>query len=223
MGSQGGQLLRRSKTFRAGWKALLVFALAAVPAFGADTVVEIFQAEDASVIGGKRVEPATVFYTNGRIEKQIQIDTRATKLVVKADTTLKCGSEWPHMLVSIDGLDVLSTSVQENGYTEAPIDVAPGTHTVSVRYDNDYYEPTDAFASDPPKTLTCDRNLIVDAVGLFKGDTSQPPAPSPPASPGQTPPPGPAPPPPPPPRPVPSQAPPPGPTPPPPPVNESDI
>ena len=175
--------MRRSKTFAAGWKALLVFVLAAVPAFGAETVVGIFQAEDASVVAGKRVEPSTVFYTNGRIEKQIRIDTRATKLTVKADTTLKCGSEWPHMIVSIDGLEVLSTSVQESGYTDAPVDVAPGTHTVSVRFDNDYFEPTDAFASDPPKPLTCDRNLIVDSFGLFQGDTSQPPSPSPPSEP----------------------------------------
>ena len=222
MGSQGGQLLRRSRIFAAGWKALLVFALAAVPAFAADTVVGIFQAEDASVVGGKRVEPSTVFYTNGRIEKQIHIDTRATKLTVKADTTLKCGSEWPHMIVSIDGLEVLSTSVQESGYTDAPVDVSPGSHTVSVRFDNDYYEPTDAFASDPPKALTCDRNLIVDSFGLFQGDTSQPPAPSPPSEPGQ-PAPGPSPTPPPPPAPVPTPQPPPGPTPPPPSVNESDI
>jgi hypothetical protein len=162
--------VRGSRIFRAGWKALVVLALAAVPAFAADTVVDIFQAEDAAVISGKRVEPVTVFYSNGRIEKEVNLAERATKVVVKADTSARCGDQWPHMVVAIDGVDVLSTFVQKNGFTAAPVELAPGKHTVSVRYDNDYYEPTDAFATDPPKDLTCDRNLLVDAVGVFRGE-----------------------------------------------------
>ena len=49
---------------------MLVLAIAAVPAFGADTVVDIIQGEDASKVSGKRVEPVTVFYTNGRSREE---------------------------------------------------------------------------------------------------------------------------------------------------------
>jgi Polysaccharide lyase/Ca-dependent carbohydrate-binding module xylan-binding len=195
---------------RATWRALLLVALLAVPAWGADRVVEIFQAEDASVVSGKRVEPVTVFYTNGRIEKSVHIDEAANKVVVKADTTAKCGTEWPHMVVEIDGRPVLSTYVQEDGVTAAPVNASPGDHVVAVEFDNDYFEPRDAFTTVPRGRLTCDRNLHVDEVGLFD---YTPPAPVPPPSPA--PPPGPSPPPSPPPSPEPPPTPPPGPTPPP--------
>ena len=90
--------MRSTRIFRAAWKALIVLAIAAVPAFGADTVVEIIQAEDASKITGKRVEPVTAFYTNGRIEKSIRLEDTATKLVLKADSGPKCGDQWPHVV-----------------------------------------------------------------------------------------------------------------------------
>lgn len=227
--------MRNSRFVRAGWKALIILAIAAVPAFGADSVVEIIQAEDASRINGKRVEPVTAFYTNGRIEKNVRLGERATKLVLKADSGPKCGDQWPHVVVEIDDVPVLSTYVQENGYTSAPVNVAPGSHTVAVSYDNDYYEPTNAFASEPPVPLTCDRNLLVDAIGLFADANTDPgpavppppsptpapttPGPSPTPAPAPTPTPSPAPAP----TPAPSPAPPPGPTPPPPPANADDI
>ncbi len=223
--------MRSTRIFRAAWKALIVLAIAAVPAFGADTVVEIIQAEDASKITGKRVEPVTAFYTNGRIEKSIRLEDTATKLVLKADSGPKCGDQWPHVVVEIDKVPVLSTFIQENGYTSAPVNVAPGSHVVAVSYDNDHYEPVDAFASDPPTPLTCDRNLLVDAIGLF-ADANTDPAPAPPPAPSPTPTPTPSPTPAPTPNPTPvptpvptptpSPSPPPGPTPPP-PANQDDI
>ncbi len=166
--------MRTSRIFRVVWRAALVMALLAVPAFGADRVVDIMQGEDASKVSGKRVEPVTVFYTNGRVEKSIRLDERATKLVVKADSGPKCGDQWPHMVVEIDGVVVLSTSVQENGFTAAPVNVAPGNHTVAVVYDNDYYEPVDAYTVEPSKPLTCDRNLHFDGIGLIADDNTDP-------------------------------------------------
>jgi hypothetical protein len=203
--------LRTSRIFRIGWRALLVLAVVAVPAFGAETVVDIIQGEDSSKVSGKRVESVTVFYTNGRVEKSIHLDRTATKLVVKADSGPKCGDQWPHMVVEVDDLQVLSTSVQENGYTAAPVNVPPGNHTVAVVYDNDYYEPVDAYAVDPAKPLSCDRNLHFDAIGLFADENTEP-GPEPPPAPN--PPPGPSPNPQPPPSPSPG---------PPPPANEADI
>jgi hypothetical protein len=200
---------------RPTWRALLLVALFAVPAWGADRVVETFQAEDANVVSGKRVEPVTVFYSNGRIEKRVHIDAAANKVVVKADTSAKCGDRWPHMVVEIDGRQVLSTYVQENGFTAAPVNAPPGDHVVAVKFDNDYFEPRTAFRTVPRARLTCDRNLHVDEVDLVASTPQAPvPPPSPLPPPGTTPPPGPAPGPPPP-SPPPSPAPPPGPAPPP--------
>jgi polysaccharide lyase-like protein len=203
--------LRTSRIFRIWWRVLLVLAVVAVPAFGAETVVDIIQGEDASKVSGKRVESVTVFYTNGRVEKSIHLNRTATKLVVKADSGPKCGDQWPHMVVEVDDLSVLSTSVQENGYTAAPVNVPPGNHTVAVVYDNDYHEPTDAYTVDPAKPLSCDRNLHFDAIGLFADENTEP-GPEPPPDP--SPPPGPSPTPPPAPTPSPN---------PPPPANEADI
>ena len=227
-----GAALRTSRVFRVAWRTALVLAIAAVPAFGAETVVDIIQAEDAVKVSGKRVEPVTVFYTNGRVEKSIHLTRTATKLVVKADSGPKCGDQWPHMVVEVDDVPVLSTSVQENGYTAAPVNVRPGNHTVAVIYDNDHYEPVDAYAVDPAKPLTCDRNLHFDAVGLFADENTEPgPAPPPNPNPNPNPNPPPAPTPTPTPPPTPSPQPPPGPTPPPapspspppPPANQDDI
>ncbi len=203
--------MRSSRIFRYGWPLALVLAAIAVPAFGAETVVDIIQGEDTSKVSGKRVEPVTVFYTNGRVEKSVRLDRRATKLVVKADSGPKCGDQWPHMVVEIDDVAVLSTSVQENGYTAAPVDIAPGNHTLAVVFDNDYHEPADAYTTTPAKPLTCDRNLYFDAVGLLADEKTEPgpapvpnpgpgpsPTPSPPPNPSPSPPPGPTPPPPPP-------------------------
>jgi hypothetical protein len=180
--------------FRYGWPLALVLAMIAMPAFGADTVLDIVQGEDTSKVSGKRVEPVTVFYTNGRVEKSVQLDQRATKLVLKADSGPKCGDQWPHVIVEIDRVPVLSTSIQQNGYTSAPVDIAPGNHTLAVVFDNDYHEPVDAFATAPPKPLTCDRNLHFDAVGLLADDNTEPgPAPVPDPGPTPTPDPGPTP------------------------------
>jgi polysaccharide lyase-like protein len=218
--------MRSSRIFRVGWRVLLVLTLAAVPAFAAETVVDIVQGEDMSKVSGKRVDPVTVFYSDGRVEKNVRLERRATKLVVKADSGPQCGTEWPHMVVEVDNVPVLSTTIQESGYTSAPVNVPAGTHTVAVSYDNDYYEPADAFTSTPRKPLTCDRNLTLDAIGLLADENTDP-APAPPPSPTPTPEPSPTPPP------SPSPSPPPGPSPPPapspspsptpPPVNESDI
>ena len=52
------------------------------------------------------------------------------------------------MVVEIDGLPVMSTYVEGvNQRIEAPVSLPPGNHTVRVSYDNDYYEPADAFTS----------------------------------------------------------------------------
>jgi Polysaccharide lyase/Ca-dependent carbohydrate-binding module xylan-binding len=186
--------LRSSRIFRATWRALLLVAVFAVPALGASTVIDTFQGEDASVVDGKRVEPGIVFYTDGRVEHRIQIDDAANRLAVKADPGPKCGDQWPHMVVEVDGVPVLSTSVQESGVTWAPVNVAPGNHIVAVSYDNDYYEPVDAFASEPATPLTCDRNLTLDAIRLV-ATTPDPPSPPPGPAPPPTPPPSPQPPP----------------------------
>ena len=107
------------------------------------------------------------FFTNGVIQKTVVTDQRATKIIVRAEGGVKCGAEWPHIRVSIDDREVMSEYVEGvNQKLEAPISLPAGTHVLKVRFDNDYYEPSNAFASDPPLPMTCDRNLLIGAVQL---------------------------------------------------------
>ena len=57
------------------------------------------------------------------------------------------------MEVKIDGRPVLSTYVQENGCHAAPVNAPPGDHVLEVKFDNDYFEPRDAFASGSPRAV----------------------------------------------------------------------
>ena len=94
-------------------------------------------------------------------------ESRASKVVVKADGGIKCGAEWPHIEVEIDDVPVMSAFVEGVNQTlEAPVSLPAGTHVVRVRFDNDYFEPTNAFSGGTPLPLTCDRNLLLDSLEL---------------------------------------------------------
>ena len=120
-------------------------------------------------------------------------ESRASKVVVKADGGIKCGAEWPHIEVEIDNVPVMSAFVEGVNQTlEAPVSLPPGTHVVRVRFDNDYFEPTNAFTGGTPLPLTCDRNLLLDSLELVddrwhddaapasRAAASEPPPPPPP-------------------------------------------
>jgi beta-glucanase (GH16 family) len=63
---------------------------------------------------------------------------------------------WPHMIVSVGGKKVGDTSVSATAYApyEFAYTASPGSATVSVSFDNDYYANGE------------DRNLIVDSVSI---------------------------------------------------------
>ena len=90
----------------------------------------------------------TVFYSNGRVEKDVNLERRATKLVVKADSGPKCGPEWPHMVVEVDKPPGALDHDPGERLHVCSGQRARRHHTVAVSYDNDYYEPVDAFTSD---------------------------------------------------------------------------
>jgi hypothetical protein len=181
---------------RALVRAAVVAAVLAVPAFAAESVITSFAGGRFVTLDGKRVESVKAFFTNGTIRKSIVTEQRATKLVVHAEGGVKCGAEWPHMVVTIDGQTVMSRYVEGvNQKLEAPLSLPPGTHDVRVTFDNDYFEPANAFSSSPALPLTCDRNLLLDYVELVEdGGQAPPPPPAPtppPPSPSPPPPPGP--------------------------------
>jgi hypothetical protein len=193
--------MRASRMFRALSRALVVVAVVAVPALAADTVITAVSGGRFVTLEGKRVPSVKAFFTNGVIQKNVLTQSRVSKVVVKADGGVKCGAEWPHIEVEVNGAQVMSAFVEGVNQTlEAPVSLPAGTHQVRVRFDNDYFEPSDAFSGTPRPPLTCDRNLLLDSLELVAtDDTTTPPT---------TPPPGP---------------PPPGPPPPPPPANQADI
>jgi len=75
--------------------------------------------------------------------------TAASKLVVRARGDLCNGA--PHMIVTIDGSQVLSVSVNSSKLADysTSLNLAGGVHSIGVTFDNDYY-------------AKCDRNLYVD-------------------------------------------------------------
>jgi hypothetical protein len=100
-----------------------------------------------------------------------------TSLTIRARARRYCRG-WPHMVVSVDGSRVLSKKVSQLGWYSYAVAVSrsAGTHTIVVKYDNDY------------SSSTCDRNLdldYVDATGPGSSGSTGDPAPTP--SPGPTP------------------------------------
>jgi Polysaccharide lyase/Ca-dependent carbohydrate-binding module xylan-binding len=182
--------MQTSRVFRALLRACVVLAVVAVPAFAAETVITAMSGSRFVTLGGKRVPSVKAFFTEGVVQKTINTDAPVNRLVVQADGGVKCGAEWPHMVVTVDDLPVMSEYVEGVNQTLAKMVSLPaGAHKVSVRFDNDYFEPADAFASQPGLPLTCDRNLILESVELVEvsSGTTPPPAPpptNPPPSPG---------------------------------------
>ena len=185
--------MQTSGFFRALARACVVLAVAAVPAFAADTVIDAVSGGRFVTLDGKRVPSVKIFFTNGTIQKNFVTEAPASKIVVHADGGARCGSEWPHMLVSVNGVRVIDTYVEGvSQQIEGPLSLPPGSHTVQVRFDNDYYEPAGAFATRPPQPLDCDRNLVVSSVDLVQSSDGSTPPPTPPPPPPAPPPPPPS-------------------------------
>jgi Ca-dependent carbohydrate-binding module xylan-binding/Glycosyl hydrolases family 16 len=108
-----------------------------------------------------------------------------TKLTIRARARQYCRA-WPHMVVLVDGRRVLSQKVSQLQWSSYPVAVSlsASTHTLVVKYDNDY------------SSSTCDRNLdldYVDATGTTSSGTTGDPAPTPSPSPTPSPAPSPSP------------------------------
>jgi hypothetical protein len=98
--------------------------------------------------------------TNGELTTTLEVSAAGTHVLRVRAFGQQGGDALPHMLVSIDGLEVGSFDV---GATEeapqvydAQAELTVGTHLVSVAFTNDYYDATTAE----------DRNLVVDWVEL---------------------------------------------------------
>ncbi len=183
--------MQKSRMLRALARALVVVAVLAVPAFAAETIVTYVSGHKFATTAGKHVMPGKMFFTNGVVQKTVTPDQRTTKLVVAADGGVKCGAEWPHMEVRVNGVPVMSRYVAGNNQTlEAPVALPAGAHVITVRFDNDYYEPTNAMATRPPLPFACDRNLFLSNVRLVEESSGAPgPTPPPPPNPPPSPPP----------------------------------
>jgi hypothetical protein len=185
--------MQTSRVARALVRACVVLGVLAVPAFAADTVIDAVSGGRFVTVEGKRVPSVKAFFTEGVIQKNFLIEAPASKIVVHADGGARCGTEWPHMVVEVNGTPVIDAYVEGVNQTlEAPVSLPPGVHQVRVRYDNDYFEPPNAFSSSPPPPLDCDRNLLLDSVELVEtAGGTPPPPPPPPPNPPPPPPPGP--------------------------------
>jgi Polysaccharide lyase/Ca-dependent carbohydrate-binding module xylan-binding len=182
--------MRSSRLLRALVRAAVLVAVVAVPAYAAENLITQVAGWRWVTVDGQRVPTVKAFFTNGTIQKTIVTDRPVTKLVVDAYGGPQCGAELPHMSVRINSRTVMSEYVRGlSRQLEAPVSLGPGTYQLQISFDNDYYEPRNAFDSNPPLPLTCDRNLIVGNAQLIEESGG---APSP--NPGPTPPPPPEPP-----------------------------
>jgi len=104
---------------------------------------------DAGASGGR----ALLIWNNATASTSVTASVPA-RLTVRARGDQCAGA--PAMAVRVDGVRVLSASVSSSAFTtyQTGGDVAPGAHTVSVSYTNDY------------RSKWCDRNLRLDAVTL---------------------------------------------------------
>jgi predicted deacylase len=105
---------------------------------------------DTAASGGKALK----IWSNGAGSRSISPSADSAKLVVRARGQQCSGA--PTMVVSVDGVSRLSTSVASTGYADysAALTLPQGAHTLKVAFTNDY------------RSASCDRNLIVDAVTL---------------------------------------------------------
>jgi hypothetical protein len=123
-----------------------------------DSGVHVFS--DATASGGKALN-----FTSS--------DTASTTLSTSSASTLTLTARGdqcqgaPEAVVTIDGATVFTVQVPATAWTQysTAINLAAGTHTIVLAYDNDLYVAG-----------VCDRNLRVDKLTLAGSSTSQPPA-----------------------------------------------
>ena len=96
---------------------------------------------------------ALLIWSNASASRTVSLSGATTSLTVWAKGDQCNGA--PHMIVYIDGIRRVSTSVPATRWTAftARVGLAAGSHVVRVTFDNDYYG-------------SCDRNLRVDAIDL---------------------------------------------------------
>jgi hypothetical protein len=113
-----------------------------------DSDVHVFS--DATASGGKALN----FTSNDTATKTVAMGA-ISKIVLSARGDQCQGA--PEAVIKVDGAKVFSTLVPATTWTQysANVNIAAGTHTIVLEYDNDLYVPN-----------TCDRNLRADYIAL---------------------------------------------------------
>lgn len=118
---------------------------------------------DSTASNGQAVN----MYSNGDITGSFKTTAAVNSfsVIAKADS---CSGVGANMIVSVDGKQVLNTTVAAAGwqaYTATNV-ISAGNHTLGISFTNDSYAAN-----------VCDRNLYVDKVDFF-GDTTPPSVPA---------------------------------------------
>ena len=109
---------------------------------------------DSLASGGKRV----TMYSAGTITSTNFVTTDSTIVIETIAKGTYCKGN-PNLVVKVDGKQQGTTSTVKNrewAKFRQTVNIAPGTHTLSVTFPNDKWLPG-----------RCDRNLLVDKVSLF--------------------------------------------------------
>jgi endoglucanase len=132
--------------------ALAALLICAAPAAAAPVTVE---AESLSLPPGTgQVVPGALKIWSTATATG-SITSRASKRITVRARGEQCSGA-PRMIVSVDGRVALDVNVSATSWTDyaADLPLNDGTHTLAVRFDNDY------------RGASCDRNLLVDRVQL---------------------------------------------------------
>ncbi len=114
---------------------------------------ETYEAESINQSTGGGVTGGWNIWSNGDVSTNHTFTAGSGNIVVTAQGE-QALNVWPHMVVSIGGQQIGETTVTATSWTQYvfPYAASAGSQTVSVAFDNDYY---DEAAGD-------DRNLLVD-------------------------------------------------------------
>ncbi len=148
------------------------------------------EGESFSVSSGKRVENTNdstasggvfkQFFTVGTVSKSVTTNTVSGVTVRLRASQPLCGPDWPKAVIGIDGTTIATVIVDSVVWKDYSFvrNLTSGSHTYTVNFPNDYFEPRDAFSVSPPKPLTCDRNLHFDLLAIAEGTPPPPPSPA---------------------------------------------
>jgi hypothetical protein len=121
---------------------------------------------DSSASGGKGM----LMPVNGNSSGTFSLNASATQITIRARGTQCSGA--PQAVIGIDGANIQTASVSSSSWTDysATVNLASGSHSISLSFTNDYNQ-----YKGKSHSLKCSRDLYIDKVTFYGPDQTPPP------------------------------------------------